>query len=188
MEGAPISPGTFVAVAGASGVGKDTLLRYAAARLSGDPRFVFVRRSITRPAGDGSEDHLGVTEAAFTTQAASGAFAVTWTAHGLSYGLPLTIDAEITAGRIVIANVSRTIVGALQRRYPKLLRIRVTAPSASVAARLRQRGRESPDEIVERTSRSIVDTDAGWIELPNDGAVAEAGDRLVTLLLALPAG
>ena len=42
--------GTFFLVVGASGVGKDALLSGAKAALRGDDRFIFVRRTITRPA------------------------------------------------------------------------------------------------------------------------------------------
>ena len=88
----PIGPGAFVAVVGASGVGKDALLSYARER-SG-PRVGFPRRTITRPPGPG-EDHDPVTEEQFALARDDGAFALCWQAHGLRYGIPGSVDAEI---------------------------------------------------------------------------------------------
>jgi ribose 1,5-bisphosphokinase len=49
-------PGILVAVVGASGVGKDTIMRLAHESLRDEPRVHFVRRAITRPP-EPSEDH-----------------------------------------------------------------------------------------------------------------------------------
>ena len=59
------SPGCLVLVVGPSGAGKDTLLRRAAAALRDEGRYCFVRRYITRPAGDPHEDHVALTEEEF---------------------------------------------------------------------------------------------------------------------------
>ena len=66
----------LVAVVGPSGAGKDTLMDGARVRLAGDPRFLFVQRSITRPASAGGEDHLPLTREDFATARDAGAFAL----------------------------------------------------------------------------------------------------------------
>jgi len=43
----PIGPGRLVVVAGPSGAGKDTLLRFARNHLGGDPNIVFPHRVVT---------------------------------------------------------------------------------------------------------------------------------------------
>ena len=80
--------GTMIVVVGPSGAGKDTLIDYARDRLSHNSDISFVRRVITRPATAGGEDHLAVTEAEFELMRQQQAFAVSWGAHGLFYGIP----------------------------------------------------------------------------------------------------
>ena len=116
MQRAAIDGGTFVAVVGPSGAGKDAVIGYARSRLGGDPRFHFVRRVITRPCDGQSEIHDTMDVAQFHAAEAAGHFALTWRAHGLLYGLPATVDALIAAGRTVVANTSRGAIDALRGR------------------------------------------------------------------------
>ena len=58
--------GRFIAIVGASGVGKDSVM---AALAASDPRLRLVRRVITRPSAAGGEDFDGVTEDAFHARA-----------------------------------------------------------------------------------------------------------------------
>ena len=121
----PIGPGAFVAVVGASGAGKDALLSYARER--GDTFARFPPRAITRPPGPG-EDHDPVTEDQFATARDRGAFAVYWRAHGLCYGLPASVDAEVRDGLVIVANVSRGVIDELDARYRRLVVVHVAVP------------------------------------------------------------
>ncbi len=138
----------LIATVGPSGAGKDTVLAGLRAALAGNPRFVFARRAITRPADPGAEDHQPMTPAQF----AAADFALQWQAHGLSYGIGREIESHLAAGRSVFANLSRAVLPEAARRYP-LLVLEITAPPALRAARLAARGREDAADIAARLSR-----------------------------------
>jgi ribose 1,5-bisphosphokinase len=177
--------GVFVAIVGPSGSGKDTLINFARERLADRAEFVFVRRIVTRPADRASEDHDSLSEAQFDAQERSGGFALAWPAHGLRYGLPASVDADIDAGRVVIANVSRQIVGQIERRYARTMVVALSAAPEIIARRLAARGREDAKAITARLAR-LVDTDAlgpTTVRLDNSGALVLAGERLVDILL-----
>ena len=164
----------LIGVVGASGVGKDTVLEGLRAALAGDARFVFTRRAITRPAGAGGETHEALTEAEF----ASRDFALQWQAHGLRYGIPRGIEAELAAGRVVLANLSRTVVAQAATRYPFAV-LEIAAAPALRAARLAARGREAAADIAARLSREApLPTGLRLLRVVNDttpdAAIAQA--------------
>lgn len=177
--------GALVLVVGPSGVGKDTLIAYCRARLAKDAAVVFPRRTITRPAGGGIEDHHYVAEAEFRTLRETGAFAFWWEAHSLYYGVPASIDVDIAARRTVVVNVSRSVVGAIRRRYRRLIVVSVGASREVVAARLRERGRETADDIDRRLARGdAIEIDGpDVIRLDNSGPIEAAGETLSRLLI-----
>jgi ribose 1,5-bisphosphokinase len=166
-----IGPGRLVVVVGPSGAGKDTLLAGARARLGGDPMIVFPRRIVTR-ATSAAEDHHTISGRDFATAAEEGAFAFWWEAHALKYALPAAIDDDIRAGRTVVCNVSRGIVGQLRRRYARLGVVLVTAPTAVLTTRLAARGRASDGDIAQRIGRAAP-PDA---ELSPDHVIENVGD------------
>jgi ribose 1,5-bisphosphokinase len=152
---ARIGPGRLVLVVGPSGAGKDTLLAYARSACRDDPDLVFPRRVITRPSS-AAEDHDTLPDAGFDQAVGEGAFAFWWSAHGLKYGLPTAIDDDIGAGRTVICNVSRTVVGSARERYERVSVVLVTAPPDVLAARLAGRERSSDGSLAERVRRAEV--------------------------------
>ncbi len=165
--------GCFVAVVGPSGAGKDTIMDAARAALSGDTRFHFVRRIITRPQMSGTEDHDSLDEATFAKAASEGAFALHWQAHGLNYGLPKSVEDEIANGTVVIANVSRRVLGDIRRLYTSRSVVVITARPDVLAERLALRGRESREEIALRLAREVnFDNSAGdVVTIDNSGDV-----------------
>ena len=178
MSGMPIGPGAFVAVVGPSGVGKDSLLRIAEAAGYHVPRRVITRASSS------TEESDEVTPAEFGRLLHEGAFAASWHAHGLGYGVPIAVDDRIRAGETVAVNVSRSVLGALASRYERLRVIRVAVSHEVRAFRLNSRNRD--DDIDARLRRP--DPAPGFpvdLELDNSGPLAEAGARLVAYLDAL---
>uniref|UniRef100_UPI00258E8B7F phosphonate metabolism protein/1,5-bisphosphokinase (PRPP-forming) PhnN n=1 Tax=uncultured Agrobacterium sp. TaxID=157277 RepID=UPI00258E8B7F len=149
--------GTMIVVVGPSGAGKDTLIDYAFERMGKHPRLHHVRRVITRSSDAGGELHEGVDDAEFERRRLSGAFCVSWSAHGLSYGIPASAKDATERGAILIANGSRAALADFQETFLKLLVINVIARPEVLAARLSGRGRESVSEISRRLERSGVD-------------------------------
>lgn len=150
-----IGPGRLVMVVGPSGAGKDTLIAGARNACTNDPMVVFPRRVITRPPS-ASEDNEAVSEEAFKRSAAVGEFALWWDAHGHRYGIPSSADDDIRAGRTVVSNVSRTIVGFARRRYAVVTVVLVTAPAKVLQSRLACRDRKSDGSLDSRLSRAAA--------------------------------
>jgi len=172
----------LVAVVGPSGAGKDTLMGLARVRLADDARFVFVRRAITRPSGAGGEDHRAVDPAAFAAERAEGGFALCWDAHGLSYGIPRSIEDDMAAGRVVVANLSRGVLARAAARY-RLRVLVITAPPAVLAARLAARGREDAADIAARLAReTALPEGLDTITVMNDATPPEGAARVVAAL------
>lgn len=166
--------GCLVLVVGPSGVGKDTLLGFARARLADRADIVFPRRAITRPT-DPTEDHEALDETAFAARD----FALSWQAHGLRYGVPRAIETELAADRRVVVNVSRGVLETARRHYPTQV-IAITAPLPILAARLARRGRESVDDVARRLARTNAPIAADAV-IANDGTIEVAGAALVRL-------
>lgn len=173
--------GIFVAVVGASGAGKDSLINFARDQMGG--QLAVVRRVVTRAADGGSEDHDTMSADAFATADASGRFALSWEAHGLSYGLPIALEDDLAAGRLVVANLSRAVLPKLLSRYPTALVVEVTATPDVIARRLAGRGREGGEDIRRRMERGAgFRLPPSTVSIDNSGALDDAGNQFVTLL------
>ncbi|KAA3447630.1 phosphonate metabolism protein/1,5-bisphosphokinase (PRPP-forming) PhnN [Mesorhizobium sp. SARCC-RB16n] len=180
----PIRHGVFVAVVGPSGAGKDTVIGYAKALFADETQLEFVRRVITRPSDAASEDHDTLADAAFAEADADGAFAISWEAHGLRYGLPADVDWSVSNGHVVVANVSRAIIPTLRERYANLAIVEITALPEVLAERLAMRGRESRGEVLARLARSasVTLSGPGVTSIDNSGPREVAGERFAELL------
>ena len=167
---ARIGPGRLVLVVGPSGAGKDTLLNLARAACAGDRTIVFPRRIVTREAST-SEDNRQLAPESFRAALTRGEFAVHWEAHEHCYALPRDVDDDIRAGRIVVANVSRTVVDAMRRGYFDVVVVEITAPPEVLAKRLALRARGSDGAIELRLRRNVDAADA-----PPDITIVNVGD------------
>jgi ribose 1,5-bisphosphokinase len=180
----PVAAGTMVVVVGPSGAGKDSVMSYDARHFAGENRVKFVRRVITRPADAGGEAHEAIDPDGFRRRAADGGFAVSWHAHGLSYGIPRETLWELAEGVTLVANGSRSALPAFAGAYPRLKVVLVTARPEILAARLAARGRESAEAIARRLERAVpeIAVAADTVVIDNSGALEEAGEAFVSLL------
>ena len=181
-EASGIGPGRLVLVVGPSGAGKDTLLRLAQAACVDDRDIVFPRRVVTRESSE-AEDNMAMSQDEFRRAREHGDFAVHWEAHGHSYALPLEINDDILAGRAVVANVSRTVIGALRQAYTNVVVVAITAPPDVLAQRLAARARHSDGNIADRLARSVDDTSANAdVTILNAGSADYHSRQLVRVI------
>lgn len=177
-------PGMMIAVVGASGVGKDSLINLARAHFHGHPRIGFVQRTITRPVDGETEDHDPASPDQFDQMESEGRFAVTWGAHGLRYGIPASTLDAVRAGQVLVANGSRAALEGFRAVYPDIGVIEITARPDVIAGRLAQRGRESAREIAARLARTTGDwrPDCPYERVDNSGSLDVAAARLCDVI------
>jgi phosphonate metabolism protein PhnN/1,5-bisphosphokinase (PRPP-forming) len=173
--------GRLIYVVGPSGAGKDSLLEWIRARLPADTGVRLARRTITRPAGAGGEDHIAATNAQFDAALARGEFALHWRANGHRYGVGREIEQWLAAGQSVVVNGSREYLTVARVKFPQLEAVHVVAPAEVLEARLARRSRERPDEAdrrLQRTAQLPDTTREAALLLVNDGPIEVAGARL----------
>lgn len=181
MAGSAVIKGTFIAVVGPSGAGKDSLMRAA---LATRPDLTAARRVITRPT-DPSEDFESVDTSVFEARQRAGHFALNWTAHGLNYGVTTDVDKDLFAGRHVLANLSRGVIGQARRRFRSFQVIVVDAPIEVLAERLAARGREDAEDLQGRLERAgYARPEGSDVTIVDNGGDLAAGEA--AFLTALP--
>ena len=185
-----MAEGALFYVIGASGSGKDSLMRYGRERLAGNPGVVFAHRHITRPVELHGEHHVALSEIEFDARLAADLFAMHWDSHGLRYGIGREIHLWLDKGCNVVMNGSREYLPEARRRYPDLHAVMVTVSLEVLAARLRARGRETEAEIAGRLERAslFMRPDGQGELIDNDGELHQAGERFVRLLAGSRAG
>lgn len=176
-----MSDGIFFFVVGPSGAGKDSLIDGARDVLSD---FVFARRVVTRPHGSPGEDHEALDDTDFTRLDCQGEFLITWSAHGLRYGLRRDLLTALSQGRHVVANGSRAMIDMLSTRVPRLVVVEVSAPASVLAGRILARGRETPEEVEKRVTRQVEPTsaDVEALKVLNDSTLEQGIERFVAAL------
>lgn len=178
--------GLLVFVVGGSGVGKDSLLIGAQRVLESDDRFYFPRRLITRESVAELEDHDTISYDEYTRMVVEGEAALNWQAHGLCYIIPKTIETELRNGKIVVCNVSRSVIGKAAAEYPVHI-ANITADLELRAQRLASRGREDAESIKARLARSPIalPENVPTTEIPNNRSLDEGITAFVDALSRL---
>lgn len=180
--------GRLIYLIGPSGSGKDSLLDASRERLV-ERGCRIVRRVITRSAEAVGEAAQGVSPAQFAAMHAEGAFALSWQANGLCYGIPKEIDDWLAAGEDVLVNGSRAYLAQTRARYPALLVLLLTVDQVVLRQRLIARGRESLADIEARLARNaqftaelIAGHASGLFVLDNSGPLEHTVERLLCCL------
>lgn len=178
----PARPRLFYVI-GPSGAGKDSLLAYARPRVAGRP-LAFAHRYITRPASAGGENHVALSEAEFAARALAGCFALTWSSHGLLYGIGCEVEDWLQRGLSVVVNGSREHLPQAASRFPAMIPILVSVHQDELRRRLEARGRETAEGIAERLRRASAFPvhHPALVQLDNSGPLEQAGEHLVHLL------
>lgn len=177
-------PPRLIYVIGASGSGKDSLMRHARERLAQDPGVVFTHRYITRPADAGGENHVALTPDEFAARKAAGLLAMHWRSHGLEYGIGIEIHQWLAKGITVVVNGSREYLDTARTNYRELLPVWIDVAPEVLRERLLARGRESIEEVEARLARHRTLQNAprpGEI-IQNNASIEEAGAQLVRLI------
>ena len=180
--------GRLIYLMGPSGSGKDSLLHAARARLAARDCLI-ARRVITRSAESVGEDAIGVSPAEFKAQERAGAFALSWRANGLAYGIPKQIDDWLAAGQDVLVNGSRGHLAQARLRYPELLGILLRVDIEVLRRRLQARGRETSEQIERRLARNhifllpVAQRGEQLLALDNSGPLADTVERLLQLIV-----
>lgn len=171
--------GRLIGVVGPSGAGKDSVM---AGLVQAAPHFALVRRTITRAPEQGGEDYAAATPAEFEQMAKAGAFCLLWQAHGLSYGIPAEVQRQVEQGASLLVNLSRRVLAEAQRAFPSFEVLSIIADSETLAARLADRGRETPVDIRDRLARTVALPPGLTVhQVSNDGALTDT----ITTALAL---
>jgi len=143
----------IVLIVGASGTGKDTLLRTAGHTFAERADVLFLQRYITRPS-DANENNYFLDQSAFNVLQANNFFISHWQAHGNSYGIAENhIDQVPEDGQAVIS-VSRTAIADFESKYSRVFTIQIQADLETLQQRLRNRNREDSKAIEQRLARA----------------------------------
>ena len=178
--------GAFVGVVGPSGAGKDSVMSRAQALLRKNVSIVFPQRIVTR-SPDAAETNVSMSASDFERIGKGGGFALAWSAHDLSYAVPVKVDSLVAQGRVVVVNVSRSVVPALRQRYARGVVVLIDAPVDLRRARLAQRGREDDLAVTARLKRAVggfVPADAD-IVIDNSGPIERSAEALANYLASL---
>ena len=173
-------------IIGASGVGKDSLIKYLRRHLQPGAQVVIAHRYITRPYDASGENHIELSETEFANRMYWGCFALEWYSHKTWHGVGIKNDQWLSDGLSVVVNGSRAYLDEATHLYPDLIPVLITSDYAQLRQRLISRGRESVEQIEHRLETArVLDRQLQHPRLQriaNSGPIELAGEQLMKLV------
>lgn len=167
----------IVLIVGASGVGKDTLIRNIKEKIDAN----FIQRYITR-IPDTNESNFYLDIKAFELLKTKEYFVSTWGAHENLYG----IAKEHIIKGLNIISISRGAIKDFEEHYEDVTTINITIPKELLYKRLQQRGRESQEAIEKRVARSYEKIEAKrLIDFDNSDLLENSIEKFLDLLQSI---
>jgi ribose 1,5-bisphosphokinase len=142
----------IVLIVGASGTGKESLLRSTRSYYKHDPRFYFARRYATKPPGE-NEDNYFLDRAGFMILKTHGYFVAEWEENGYLYGIPWSF-AEGADGATLFCSVSRTAIRSFEKRFDSVTTVQITARAKRIRERLEKQTQKNTTTIKRRVARA----------------------------------
>lgn len=169
----------LVYVIGPSGAGKDSVLQGLRQVWPAAAPAHWARRTITRPAESGGEEHEALADSNFEEQLKANAFAMHWKANGLSYGVRHSELQPLDFGHWVFVNGSRSWLPELLAIWPEATVVHIGAAPEVLARRLSARGRETAASVAARLARQVpLALPGGTIRIDNNGPLEVAVNAL----------
>lgn len=172
-----IASDLLVFVVGISGSGKDTIMRNVAdTLLLEDIPVNILQRNVTR-LPDKTEESLYISEEEFLQRKSEKEFTLSWFVYNNWYGCPCALLEEpLQRGEIVLVNVSRNILHEAREKYPQSKIVLIEVPIKIAEKRVKTRGRETYNHLVERFTRMQEEFDMPTPDkiILNDGDLENA--------------
>ncbi|MCD4758547.1 MAG: AAA family ATPase [Arcobacteraceae bacterium] len=164
----------IILIVGASGVGKDTLLK----SIKDKTDINFVKRYITR-VPDENEHNYYIDDEAFEKLKQEDFFISTWEAHTNKYAIA---KSQIKEG-VNLISISRSTIKDFENYFDDVTTIEVTLPKDILYQRLKNRGRENEEQIQNRLNRSYNTIKAKHIiQFDNSSSIDESSKKFIQLL------
>jgi ribose 1,5-bisphosphokinase len=174
-------------VIGASGAGKDSLIRHIRQYMPDDASVLFAHRYITRPADAGGENHVALSMREFERRKELGCFAMHWFSHETHYAIGKEINVWLSHGLDVVVNGSRGYLEDAAKLFPNLVPVLISVDPNVLCDRLFARGRETAEQIEMRLIQAIQLENGvshpHLLKIENNGLMQDAGDDLLNAIL-----
>lgn len=146
---------TIIYLIGASGAGKDTLLKNLRNNGTSTSKIIVAHRYITRPINVIDENYIYLSTEEFEDRKANGLFLFSWSSNGNNYGIGIEVLDWLNKGFSVVINGSREYLDTAMQIYQNIQPVLVEVEPSVLRKRLVERNRETPQQIESRIERAI---------------------------------